>query len=140
MADRPRLPKVLSAVRTLMFVQSILGIAGGVFFVLLVALFGAGGGGAGLLAAFAVISTAVAVTLLACAILLPRRLPRVRVTAVAVEGVIAATALIGILIGLADGSFPLMGIVPLAFSVPVLMNLLRRDVHAWFVGDEAALP
>ncbi|KAB8197863.1 hypothetical protein FH608_004940 [Nonomuraea phyllanthi] len=70
MADRPRLPKVLSAVRTLMFVQSIL----------------------------------------------------------------------GILVGLADGSFPLMGIVPLAFSVPVLMNLLRHDVRAWFAGEEAALP
>jgi hypothetical protein len=136
MVDRQSLPKALSPARTSMFLQGFLGIAGSTFFLVMVASFDPGEEGAGLLTVLATISLVIAATLTACAALLPRRLPWVRVTVIAVEGLVTASALIGIAFALAYDSVHPTQMIPLAFSVPVLVTMFRSDARTWFAGGE----
>ncbi|MFI7126737.1 hypothetical protein ACIBQ1_13665 [Nonomuraea sp. NPDC050153] len=136
MADRQPVPRNLWQSRGIMIVQGVLGLLGGIFVMALV-----NGsdmtGGAGLLITLALVSVAAAVALLACAVLLYRGLPWVRVTTLVIEGFTGVGALVSLVSGLVEGSFQPTGTIPLVLSFLVITNLVRPEVRDWFSGSPA---
>ncbi|KDN21900.1 hypothetical protein [Amycolatopsis rifamycinica] len=131
-------PKALRTARILMFVQSVLGIAVGTVLLSVVASSAAGDdAGFELTLAAGVVLAAV---LFVCAVLLPLRLAWVRGVAIAVEGINAASALVGVIIALASDSAPTpTAAMPFILSALVLRPLLQPEVRAWF-ADRAPWP
>ncbi|WP_206797812.1 hypothetical protein [Amycolatopsis sp. MtRt-6] len=124
-------PKALRTVRILMFVQSVLGIIVGAVLLSVVASsdvdddtgFALSLGGGLVLAAI----------LFVCALLLPLRLAWVRGTAIAVECVNAASALVGAIVLLASDATPTpAAAMPIILSALVLRPLLQPEVRAWY--------
>lgn len=129
--------KWLRLVRFMMFFQAVLGIAGAAFLLYLLGLSEGNGDdttGYGPLRAVSVVSVLLAVLLLVCAVKLPRRLPWVRTTTLAVEGVVVAGGLVNLLLSLSSGLVEPIAIAPIALGIGVIKPLLSREMSDWFAG------
>lgn len=130
-------PKALRTARILMFVQSVLGLFVGTL--LLAAVTSSTVDDTGFALSLAV-SVVLAAILFVCAVLLPRRQAWVRGTAIAVESVNAASALIGAIVLLASDTTPApAAAMPFILSALVLKPLLQPEVRAWY-ADRAPWP
>jgi hypothetical protein len=129
-------PKALRSARIALYVQSVLSIAAGVFVITLLSTLDAGDG-AGFLAAAAVIGILIGAFLLACAILLPRRLRWVRGAVLAVETINVAIGMLGLIAVISTGeSAQPTGILSIVISFLVIRPLMRADVREWFANEE----
>lgn len=118
-----------------MFVQAGLGVAGAL--VILVAL-GIDGFDDGDTLLVSLLSLGLAAALLWCAIVLPRRLRWVRITAIAIECVVVFNGLVTVLIGVAIDVVQPQAFLPIILGMLVIWPLGRRDVKAWFAGKSTS--
>jgi hypothetical protein len=135
-------PKVIRSTRMLMFAQAVLGTLAGAFVLVLLgaAVAEDDSDGLGLMVVLTVLSIVMAVVLLVCAIVLPRRPSWVRVTVIAIESITVLGGAVNVLLGLSSGTVQPLAVLPVVLGLLVIKPLLQQDVVAWFDGEPTLLP
>lgn len=132
------MPKQLRIARVVIIIQAVLNLAFGVFaLVMLTDVTDRewARNNVGMQVLLLVVSMLAMVLLLVSAARFAHREQWVRYTALAVEWIVVAGAVLNLLAGLAMGEFLPQALVPLAFAVVVLQSLLHAEVREWFAGE-----
>ncbi|MCO1577620.1 hypothetical protein M8C13_17825 [Crossiella sp. SN42] len=132
------MPKQLRVARVVIIIQAVLNLAlGGLALVLLSQESERAWerGNLGVQALLLVVSLLAMVLLLVCVTRFGHREPWVRFTALGVEWVVVAGALLNIVGGLMMGELLPQAVIPLVFAALVLQALLRPESREWFTGE-----
>lgn len=131
-----QLQRILRYTRMTMFVQAILGVATGVFMLVLLGTAADGDtGGLALIGVLTAVSILLAAALLTCAVVLPRRPPWVRGAIMVIEWIFVLGGVINLIVGLSSGTIQPLAFLPIILGFAVIQPLVRPDVKAWFAGE-----